>query len=159
MKSPTLLLSILLCLVITHIRAQSTIAASGSDGIGSQGSVSYSVGQIAYTALSSSEATLLQGVQQPYEISEVLGVIDNPAITLATAYPNPATNALTLDIGNLPVEMLGWTIYDLTGKTLYTDKITIQISTLNFEGLTAGIYFLALSKGAQTLKTFKILKN
>jgi hypothetical protein len=53
---------------ITCLQAQEAIPASGGNGSGNGGSVSYSIGQVVdatYTGLSGSVA---QGVQQPYEI-------------------------------------------------------------------------------------------
>ena len=77
-------------------QAQESANSSGGDASGKGGSVAYSVGQVVYTTNTGSKGTVAQGVQEPYEISIVLG-IDNLTINLElTAYPNPTTSYLTL---------------------------------------------------------------
>ena len=51
------------------ISAQSGTITSGGDAAGSGGSVSFSIGQLDYTSISSAEGTVSQGLQHPYEIS------------------------------------------------------------------------------------------
>jgi hypothetical protein len=48
--------------------AQTATVSAGGNAIGTGGSVSYSVGQIAYTNNSNSNGSVAQGVQYPYEI-------------------------------------------------------------------------------------------
>jgi hypothetical protein len=48
---------------------QNTIPAAGGNAKGSGGSASFTVGQIFYTKLSGTNGTVIQGIQQPYEIS------------------------------------------------------------------------------------------
>ena len=72
-------------------KAQQANPAAGGDATGSGGSVAYSVGQIVYTTHTGTTGSVAQGVQQPYEISVVLG-IENSLIDLdINAYPNPTT--------------------------------------------------------------------
>ena len=94
----TLLLTIL---GLTGIRAQVIIPAAGFTASGTGGSVSYSVGQVAYTCNTGTSGIVTQGVQQPYDISVVSG-IETEAVDLTfSAYPNPTTENLTLTINNL----------------------------------------------------------
>ncbi len=75
------------------MRAQQTPVAAGSNATGSGGTVAYSVGQVIYTTNSSGSGTVTQGVQQPFEISAVVGA-GNPDINLGmTCLSNP-TNRL-----------------------------------------------------------------
>jgi uncharacterized protein (TIGR02145 family) len=52
---------------------QNTISAAGGNAKGSGGSASFTVGQIFYTKLSGTNGTVVQGIQQPYEISMPIG--------------------------------------------------------------------------------------
>lgn len=54
---------------ITTAQAQQATTATGGNASGSGGPVAYSVGQVVYTTNTSSNGSVAQGVQQPYEIS------------------------------------------------------------------------------------------
>jgi hypothetical protein len=51
------------------INAQETISPGGGNATGSGGSVSYTIGQVAYGAFSGTTGSVIQGIQQPYDIS------------------------------------------------------------------------------------------
>ena len=98
-------------------------------------------------------------MQQPFEISVVLG-IDNHAINLElSAYPNPTTNYLTLNIGNTPLSTLNFQLYDITGTLIESKKITSSIETIDMENLPTATYFLKVAENNKEVKTFKIIKN
>ena len=108
MKYKKVKISVLLLGLGLTAQAQQATTATGSDASGSGGTVAYSVGQIVYTTNTGTNGSVAQGVQQPYEISIVLG-IDNHTINLElTAYPNPTTNFLTLNVGNAELSTLNF---------------------------------------------------
>jgi hypothetical protein len=140
-------------------QAQQATTATGGDATGSGGSVAYSVGQIVYTTHTGSTGSVAQGVQQPYEISVVLGV-ENSLIDLdITAYPNPTTHFLTLNIGNALSETLHFQLCDLGGKIIERRKITNRTETIQMENLATATYFLKVSNANNEVKIFKIIKN
>ena len=141
------------------INAQQTTTATGGDASGSGGTVAYSVGQIVYTTNTGTTGSVAQGVQQPFEISVVLG-IDNNAINLeVTAYPNPTTNYLTLNICKTELSALNFQLYDITGKLIESKKIKSSIETIDMENLPTATYFLKVADNNKEVKTFKIIKN
>ena len=122
---------------------QQTIDTSGQNATGTGGSVSYSVGQIVYTTNSGTNGSVAQGVQQPYEISVVLGIHAADAITiLATLFPNPTTDVITIKQAN--VESI--TIYNLQGQHEYELKNSnhTPIVDIGIKELTAGIHFIQI---------------
>jgi hypothetical protein len=84
------------------VMAQESVNATGGDATGSGGSASYSVGQLVYTTNSGTDGSVAQGVQQAFEISVVLGIEEANEIKLS-AYPNPTTNYLTLNIAEFEI--------------------------------------------------------
>ena len=58
----------LLGLGLTGLQAQTSVNTIGGNASGSGGSASYSVGQVVYQAHSGTNASIIEGVQQPYEI-------------------------------------------------------------------------------------------
>ena len=69
MRHKKVKLSAVLLLGLTSLQAQTAIIASGGNASGSGGSMSFSVGQIVYNTNSGTNASVAEGVQQPYEIS------------------------------------------------------------------------------------------
>jgi hypothetical protein len=140
-------------------QAQQANPATGGDATGSGGSVAYSVGQIVYTTHTGTTGSVAQGVQQPYEISVVLG-IENSLIDLdVSAYPNPTTQNLTLSIGNDISKTLHFQLCDLSGKIIERRKISNRTETIHMENLATGPYFLKVSNANNEVKIFKIIKN
>ena len=151
--------SFLLLLSFT-MSGQESINTSSKNVIGSGGSVSYSVGQLVYTTnTSTSNGSAAQGVQQPYEISVVLGIENQEVNLLAIISPNPTTDFVTLKIDNFGFTSLTYQLYDLNGKQFLTGQVTTSETQISTGNLPSAIYFLELTDKGKTLKTFKILKN
>ncbi|MCT4580522.1 MAG: T9SS type A sorting domain-containing protein [Flavobacteriales bacterium] len=148
-----------LLLVLGGVNAQEALPASGGDASGSGGSASYSIGQAVYSSQTGSEGSVLQGVQQPYEISTTVGIEKTEISLNLSTYPNPATDRLTLNIDNYSKEALIFQLYDLNGKVLATEKITDNISEIDMQAFPAGTYLLNVMNNKELIKTFRILKN
>ena len=94
-------------LSLSTAMAQESINATGGNASGSGGSASYSVGQIVYTTTTGTSGSVAAGVQQPFEISTVTGIEEANGINLTvTAYPNPTTDFLTLEIKDFELSAL-----------------------------------------------------
>ena len=159
MKYKKVKISVLLLGLGLTAQAQQATTATGSDASGSGGTVAYSLGQIVYTTNTGTNGSVAQGVQQPYEISIVLG-IDNHTINLElTAYPNPTTNFLTLNVGNAELSTLNFQLYDILGKLIESRKIISSSETIAIENLPTATYFLKVTNNNNEVKTFKIIKN
>ncbi len=114
MKYKSLLLAPVFLLVtgITELQAQETIPASGGDANGVGGSVSYTVGQLVYTSITGTENSMEQGVQQPYEISVIIGIDEgNVDYIEFNVYPNPVTDYLQLKVSEDRFENLSYQLY------------------------------------------------
>ena len=143
-----------------YIEAQTAIPASGGNATGSGGSISYTIGQIVYTTVSNSNGSVAQGVQQPFEISEITGVEEAKNITLQCfAYPNPTADYLTLNVKDYSFSTLKFQLYDINGKLLETQKVESNETTIDLKNLVPAIYFLKVTDNNRELKTFKIIKN
>ena len=159
MKQKRVKLSVLLLFIGLTAQAQQASTASGGNASDSGGTVAYSVGQIVYATNTGTTGSVAQGVQQPYEISIVLG-IDNHSINLElTVYPNPTANFLTLNVGNAELSTLNFQLYDISGKLIENRKIISSSETIAMENLPNGIYFLKITNNNNEVKTFKIIKN
>ena len=159
---------LLLGLGLTGLQAQEAIPARGGNASGSGGSVSYSVGQIVYTTNTGTPGSVAQGVQQPYEISVVNSIDEAKGITLMlSAYPNPTTDYLTLEVDAstlLNIRSLSYQLYNINGKLLMNKNIESNKTSVSMTNLVSEIYFLKVIEAQGTvtqkeIKTFKIIKN
>jgi len=160
MKNKKTKLSALLLLGIGFNQgyAQQATTASGGDASGSGGSVAYSVGQIAYTTNTGTTSSLAQGVQQPYEISITTGLLETDIKLNLSAYPNPTTNYLMLQIDNFDKD-LSYQLYDMSGKLLESNTVVANSTTIKLEQYATATYFLKVTQNNSLVKTFKIIKN
>ena len=151
--------------VFTGLQAQEAIPASGGNASGSGGSASYSVGQLVYKTNTSANGSVAHGVQQPYEISVVIGIEESYGIKLeCMVYPNPTAGFLNLKIENYDNENLFYQLFDISGKLLEIKKITGNETTISMTNLVSATYFLKIIKmkyasSKQEIKIFKIIKD
>ena len=158
-KMKQILIFIFFFIGVINTHAQQTSLSSGNNATGLGGSTSYSVGQVVYTTNIGTTGSMAQGVQQPYEIS-TLGNDNFPDIVVKwSAYPNPTSNQITLEIENYDVTNLNYQMIDLSGKIIETNKITQDQTNIDMSNRVTSIYFITIVENNKTLKTFKIIKN
>jgi hypothetical protein len=157
-KKTKLTALLLLGIGFNQVYAQQATTASGGDASGSGGSVAYSVGQIVYTTNTSSSGSVAQGVQQAYEISITTGLLETDIKLNLSAYPNPTTNYLMLQIDNFDKD-LSYQLFDISGKLLESNTVAANSTTINMEQMQTGTYLLKVTQNNKLVKTFKIIKN
>ena len=162
MKQIPILIVVLVCLV-KPVFAQYAIVPIGGDSQSNNGSVNYTVGQIAVRTSTNSNGgvTVAEGVQQPYEIMTV-GIDEYPQIVLkAEVYPNPTDNLVQLHINGFETQTKGLCakLYNENGKVLQTLTVTNVLTTFQIGHYATGIYFLEVSDGKRVLKTFKVVRR
>jgi len=158
-KKLKLITVLLLSLGLTEVQAQNDNPASGGNASGTGGSASYTVGQIVYTTNTGTNGTVAQGVQQPYEVSVATAIEEAKGISLnCTAYPNPATDFLTLKVEKNNTENLSYQLYDMNGKLLESKKVKSNETTISIGIFKSGNYFLKVIQDSKEVKSFKIIK-
>lgn len=159
MKKQQQIFFILLLIIGSKANAQESLNTSGGNIQISNGSVSYSIGQVFYTVKTGSLQTLVEGVNQPYEVI-ILDQkdFDDPKFKIVV-YPNPTISKITLEIHNLNFEDLSYKLFNMTGKLISQNKIKNQESEIQMEFLASSIYFLNIISENKTIKTIKIIKK
>lgn len=151
---------VLFCSCFTVIRAQSSNPAAGGNAVGSGGTVSYTLGQVAYTSLTGATGTVNQGIQVPYEISDATGLAESAASKITcSAYPNPAIDLIKLKINNFRSSELAYRLYNVKGDLLDRKKIEASETAISMKNLPPAMYFLRITDDNAELKTIKIIKN
>ena len=155
-------------ILFSTIQAQQTIPTTGGNAAGTGGSVSYSIGQTFYKTNSGINGSVAEGVQQPYEISVVIGMEQAKEIDLVCkAFPNPTNDILIIKFSNKSISVVGETyiacLYSLNGKFLESKKINSSETIFSLAKLPSGTYLLKIQQAHQdshnSIKTFKIIKN
>ena len=145
---------------LSGLRAQEVIPASGGNASDGSGSVSYTIGQVAYHTLTGTNGSVAEGVQQAYEISVISGSKEEKEMTLmVTAYPNPAGDLLVLTVANDDLQGYAFHLYDVKGTLLQNEIITNSQTGIGFADLVPSIYFVKVLKNQKEIKTFKIIKK
>ena len=140
-------------------QAQESTNASGGDATDSGGSVAYSVGQVVYTTNMGSNGSVAQGVQHAYEIF-TLGVEKTAMNISLTAFPNPTTENLILQISDYNNQKLSYQLFDMQGKQLSNGQIVAQQTQINMNSLPKATYFVNIvNQENKKVQSFKIIKN
>lgn len=157
----SLFFSFALMLLFYNSGAQEATSAAGGNLIGTGGSISYTIGQVTNLYLTGTNGSVVQGVQQPFEIFLVTGIAEAKGITLdLQLYPNPVQDFLKLKIQNMNTENLVWKIHDANGKLLNTDRVSGTETSIPMANYTSGVYLFSILNNKNLLyKTYRIIKN
>jgi len=124
--------------------APSVLASAGGHQEGDNISISWTLGELAVTTLSSGNLVLSQGFQQPF--ASATGIKDQEISWGISAYPNPMNDELRIRFnaqhqGNYLVE-----IQDVTGRLISQQQLREvhpgDIILLNTSSYSSGVYFL-----------------
>lgn len=140
--------------------SQNATLSSGGEAYGSNGLISYSVGQTVFKAQNGSNGSVLQGVQQAFEISVILGLDEAIGINLLmSVYPNPAIDVLTLQVEQYSLDQLSYFLFDLSGRLLEEKKVQNNQTNIDLNGLPSSVYLLKIKSKNREIKNFKIVKK
>ena len=140
--------------------AQEASSTVGGDFSGSDGSVAYTVGQVACIALSGPSGSELQGVQQPYEVFGPTAIDeDDETISGVEVYPNPASHELYISIPEAALLGQSYDLADMTGHVLISGRVESALTPLDLSGVAQATYLLRISSLSGVGRTFKIVKH
>ena len=146
-------------LSFVSLHAQTSFNAVGDEASGTEGSLSYTVGQAVFGTYTGSTGSVAQGVQQTYDITALLGAEISAIKLELVAYPNPTQEILTLKINNYKNEKLTYQLYDLHGKLWDSQSVKGAHTQLDMNNLAVGTYLLSIQDEELLVKTFRIIKK
>jgi len=127
-----------------------TVVSSGGGYFQSENmSISWTLGELAITTLSSNNMVLTQGFQQPFDLD--VGLSSESMSWGVSVYPNPVGEQLRIrfdirDPGDYLIE-----VQDVTGRLVsqqhYRQVAPGDIILLNTSTYTTGVYFLKVMTG------------
>ena len=153
----TLFLALWFCYSTSN--AQEAFTSAGGNIAGEGGFASITAGQLHFHVLQSDGGTIIQGVQQPYEwiVTHVAEDLEHPIVL--SAYPNPTSDKLTLEIGEETGRHLVYQLFNLRGELIRYERIVQSEVNISMGHLAAGVYLLRVLDNNRELKTFRIIKH
>jgi len=155
---------IIFCLLATILSlgaaAQQTLSPAGGDAAAAAGSVSYTIGQpFISSAFASSGASLNEGVQQPYTVSEAAIDGVTPLDITTRVFPNPTVDELVVEVmGEDNTRKLHYELYAVGGTLVAQGLVEKGTLRLSMGICPAGSYVLRLSDGDAS-RSYHIVKN
>lgn len=163
MKNIIIIKSLLIAVFVIltqSVKSQQSVNSAGGNAQGSNGTASFSVGQVDYSSAKSSSGSFSLGVQQTFDVEIVDGLeeVQNPLMN-CSVFPNPVTESLNLKIETEKVQFFQANLYDMNGKLLENINVTNNQSEISMRNLPPAIYFLKVSENNEIVKSFKIIKR
>jgi hypothetical protein len=152
------LILIVFGLILQFSQAQNGFVNSGNTITNSNGSVSFSLGQVHYITSSSETHYIEQGIQQSYDIIPTLGITNLNIDASFSFYPNPTKDILTIKISE-NLQHKRYQIIDINGKTILTNPINSTKTNIAMHSFHSGMYILNIYDQSKLLKSFKIIKQ
>ncbi len=149
----------LLCLALAaSLNAQEAVTSAGGSGTVQGLAVSWSIGEVVTETFKGTALTLTQGVQQPQKIEIVNSSPELPGYIIA-AYPNPASDYVTVSVSGDATRPIAVKIFDTTGRVRYVSQIADSELRIPVSNLPAGMYVLQLTDKKKNIQTFKLIKK
>lgn len=123
----------------SSLRAQHNLGAGGASATSAAGSVSFSLGQVAYTTSANASGSAARGVQQTYPELE----IRVPEVARSfdfNFYPNPNRGTAYLQLPASNPAAYALYIHDLSGRLITVQTLSGGITPLDFSSYASGAY-------------------
>lgn len=143
--------------------APQSVNNSGSTMSQSNGSLSFTVGELTVQSQTDSQGnTLGSGFTAGASLTTMSVQETNAAILDVKVYPNPTTELVNIQINHSTVDQVIVTVADLEGKEVYSGKYLgiANVIGINTSSYATGSYLLTLKNTSnQLLGTYKIIKH
>ena len=134
------------------------ITTAGDHHENVNGSVSWTIGEGVTETLEGTDIILTQGFQQSRLIVTAVKEFQNLKFEIS-AFPNPATDFITLKVESKNLKRISYFLFDVNGKFLIKNKIISSETEIPFTDYASSSYFLKVYYGKKEVKTFKIIKH
>lgn len=137
---------LVLCLTQT-LNAQKGMISSGGDIDSPNGSVAYSVGQMAYAPIYDETGNMNPGLQQPFQLG-IVALSNYRSDYYLKLYPNPANEFVYLQVSSDEEIIRGHDfiakVYDVKGNLILHQRLVDAINTFKLGGLPEALYIIQI---------------
>jgi hypothetical protein len=113
---------------------------------------------LVYNAFDGNTSSVIEGVQQPFEISVLTGIPRTDIQLELSTYPNPVIDHLYLSVDNFQDEILKYQLYNIQGTLIQSAQLVDNITSIKMEDMPESTYILKVTTNNKPIKTFKIVK-
>ena len=140
--------------------SQESMTSTGGNAKGSNGTATYSIGQVMFKSYLGTNEYIGTGVQQPYEILTLENNDFSKNNVSLSIYPNPISDVLHLVVNDDIWYDMMYQLFDIDGKALSKkQKIMAAETNVPMQEFGNGIYLIIITNDVKTIKTFKIIKK
>jgi hypothetical protein len=150
---------LLLILIVIPAFSQESVLTASENASGDGGTISYSVGQVAFHTLEGALGTLTEGVQQPYEILFMTGVPDETISLKCIVYPNPTVAGVVLSMEMPMIDKCKFLVRGSSGILYMEATIDNRETTVPLDDLAPGTYMITIVRENAEQLTWKIIKQ
>ena len=143
----------LVCCAFTlssYAQTENVLSSGGNSTNNSQGSMTWTIGEVVINTIESPDAHLTQGFNQ--EWLHFLNIENFSEKINITVFPNPSTHYINIESD----KKSDLTIYDASNKIVKEIKVEKQ-DQVDLTDLAPGIYFMQFIRKNNKLKTIKII--
>jgi hypothetical protein len=136
-------------------KGQQAVVVTGGDASGVGGSVSYSIGQVAYT--SNVAGFVNSGVQQPFEIT-ITSVDDSFRDLQLSLFPNPTSHELVIEMNN-PNNGISAEVFNSNGSLMDTIRLAANRTTIPVSHWAPATYLIRLTDESGNTAVYQVVKH
>lgn len=139
------------------VYAQVAVATAGAEATGSGGTVSWTLGQVAFETSESAGGSVQRGVQQPYEWL-VLSTDETTPPTVSV-WPNPTMDQVRLEWTEPLPHDARYTLCNSAGAVVHEGSATGTALLIPLERHAAGRYVVRVLANGRVLHTLTIQRQ
>jgi hypothetical protein len=155
---PRTIVVFILILCATNLFAQEVISAAGDNSIVGDKQISWTIGEPVVETEMNGLYILTQGLHQGNLVVTVAREIAGLDFQV-TAYPNPVSKYLKLDIDAPQLANFSYALFNAEGQLLQQAEVTQKVSTILMDEYTHSSYLLRVLSEGEEVKVFRIIKN
>jgi hypothetical protein len=138
--------------------SQEVISSAGGHATGTSKQVSWTIGEPVIETGMNGKYILTQGMHQGNLIVTATREIEGLSFQVS-AYPNPVSKYLNLDIGAPQIKGFSYALFNSEGKLLRQEDINEHVTTIPMDGYTHSSYLLKVMDKGKEIKVFRVVKN
>jgi hypothetical protein len=144
------------------LNAQNGVVSSGGDIASPNGSVAYSVGQMAYVPIYDETGNMNPGLQQPFQLG-IVALHNDRSEYYLKLYPNPANQFVYLQVssdeGMIRGDDFNAKVYDVKGNLLIHQRLVDAINTIKIAGLPEAFYIIQIWQSNTFIQSISFSKT
>lgn len=142
----------------TSLWSQEVISAAGGHSSGTTIQASWTVGEPVIETEMNGLYILTQGMHQGNLVVTAVHELAGLDYQI-TAYPNPVSKFIKLDIGAPRIEGFSYALFNTEGQLLKQEEVNEKVTTIPMDEFTHASYLLRVMSKGKEVKVFSVIKN